>query len=82
MSRTDRIGAGAPGEQSFLTSQDFAGGRQFGAPALTEEEDALEAAYSAWQGKWGHALDLGGFGDLLELRDALNAAAANFCKSS
>jgi hypothetical protein len=43
-----------------------------GAPDL--EIYLMEDAYAAWQGRWGHALDLGGFGDLRELRDALNAA--------
>lgn len=47
-----------------------------------EVRGPLEDAFSEWQGKWGHALDLGGFGDLLELRDALNAACPNDCKSS
>jgi hypothetical protein len=45
-------------------------------------QEALADAYSAWWGNWNHALDLGGFGDLLELRDALNAAFPNDCKSS
>jgi hypothetical protein len=44
-----------------------------GAPDSSEME-ALETAYSHWHGRWAHALDLGGFGDLRELRDALMAA--------
>ena len=39
-----------------------------------EQREPLERAFAEWQAKWGHALDLGGFGDLRELRDALNAA--------
>jgi hypothetical protein len=46
------------------------------------EREPLENAFSAWHGKWDHALALGGLGDLLELRDALNAAFPNDCKSS
>jgi hypothetical protein len=50
--------------------------------AEESEVEALEDAYSHWQGLWAHALDLGGFGDLFELRDALNAACPKDCKSS
>lgn len=46
------------------------------------DTEKLEDAYAEWEAKWHHALDLGGFGDLFELRDALNAACPKSCKSS